>query len=759
MKTRIAALVLCLAGVVHAAAPKQQPKTPAIVDKPTATVSEPSAQQIPTQKRTDFFPISSWYSGGKARAPMLEPISADSEQRWREDLLKLKGLGFNTVRTWVEWGVGNPKEGVYKLDNLDLMLKLAEEQGLKVIVQVYVDSAPEWVGKKYPDGHFIAQNGAKIPTQSAPGYCFDHPGVREAILEFFQEVGRHTSKSPAFWGWDLWSEPHVINWAELQDVVPNGGMFCYCPNSIARFRGWLNAKYGSLDALNKAWYRQFESWSDVEPPRFGTILTYVDYMDWRVYTADKIAQDLKSRNMAVKEVDPWHVTTSHSDSSPFHSISNGWGVTDDFLMKDSVDVYGTSFYPKLTTPATHFNLPMRAFVMDAVRAVTADRGFYVGELQGGYGVHGVIASDPITPEEIVLYTWGMVSRGARAINYYAFYPMSTGYEAGGYGLINLDGTLTERSKRAGATAKIIHANADLLLQAKPVKAEAAVIYNPLTSLVGGFNFGDRRAMRDAVRGYHAMFFERNIPLDMLSSREVTSEKLKQYKLVIVPDPIMMTESLAKMLEQYVVEGGHMFTEARPGWVDEMGHGQAIPAFGWMKMLGVREDSVTPRSEFRVKWGTDEFLGMGFEERFIVLDSTAKVVATFEDGTPAAYERQHGKGKAMILGGFAGQMNIVKPLSNHPLLPALAKWAGLSMRQLKTSAPVELREESAPNGHLVFVLNHGKTDSQVEFTTALAKPARRVVELTQNDNLQPQGAQFQLNITVPAESVRVYRVDY
>ena len=58
-----------------------------------------------------FFPVSVWYSGGKARAPMLEQINDNSARLWKEDLLKIKGLGFNTVRTWVEWNVGEPREG------------------------------------------------------------------------------------------------------------------------------------------------------------------------------------------------------------------------------------------------------------------------------------------------------------------------------------------------------------------------------------------------------------------------------------------------------------------------------------------------------------------------------------------------------------------------------------------------------------------------------------------------------------------------
>lgn len=45
----------------------------------------------------DFFPFSVWYSGGKARAPMLSKITESSEAEWRKDLQQIKDLGFNTV--------------------------------------------------------------------------------------------------------------------------------------------------------------------------------------------------------------------------------------------------------------------------------------------------------------------------------------------------------------------------------------------------------------------------------------------------------------------------------------------------------------------------------------------------------------------------------------------------------------------------------------------------------------------------------------
>jgi len=737
---------IALAAALHGAAPLTQ-----------------STRNVQSNAATrGFFPVSVWYSGGKARAPMLSEINADSPRLWKEDLLKIKSLGFNTVRTWVEWNVGEPREREYHLENLDLLLRLADEAGLRVIVQVYVDSAPEWVGAKYPEGRYAGQDGQPIPSQAAPGFCFDNKNVRKAVLNFFQEVARHADKSPAFYGWDLWSEPAALNWARIG--YESEPMFCYCPASMERFREWLQQKYGSLDKLNIAWHRTFADWKQVEPPRYGTILTYTDFIDWRVYYGYKLAEDLKMRNDAVKVADPTHVTTSHAPNpSPLvRTLADPYDPTDDFLMKHSVDYFGTSFYPKLTAVEYNWKLNRRVLAMDLTASMTGDRGFYVGELQSGFGVHGTTIGSEVTPNDLEMWTWGLVSRGARAINYYAFYPMNAGYESGGYGMIQLDGTLTERSRRAGETAKKIEANADLLLAAKPKQPQAAIVFSPLVPLLGGYDEENTRtAMHKALAGYHRMFFERNIPVEVLSSRELAGDDLQKYKLIVLPYPLMMTNDEATALKNYVEQGGHLFIEARPGWVNEDGHAEAaVPGFGWTDMLGVRETSIDPAKEVSVHWGNVEFTGMTFTEHFSVLDPKAQIVATFADGSPAAYEHAYGKGSAILLGTFAGQANEAKPMPMHPLGEALARWVGLATPDLKAPALVELREMDAKQGHFVFLFNHGEHTAHVEFTESLDKPGAQVQELVfGNDTPRPAGKQFTVGTDVPAQEVKIYRIDY
>lgn len=709
-----------------------------------------------------FFPVSVWYSGGKARAPMLSDITPQSEQQWREDLRKIKGLGFNTVRTWIEWSKNEPREGEFHFENLDLMLKLAQQEGLKVIIQVYADSAPQWVGREFPDGKFMSQSGLVVPSQAAPGYCFDHPGVRKAMLRYFQEAAKHAVKSPAFYAWDLWSEPAVMNWA-LPDYMSNP-QFCYCPYSQARFRQWLKQKYGSLEALNKAWYRTFESWDEVEPPRFGTILTYTDYMDWRIFIGDKIAQDLHARSVAIKEIDPNHPTTSHAPNpSPvYRTLADPYDASDDYLMKNAVDFFGTSFYPKLTSPDRDMPLERRVLLMDMVKSVTGDRGFYVGELQAGYGVHGIISGNPVTGNELQLEMWGMIARGAKALNLYAFYPMSTGYESLGYGLINLDGTLTDRSKIAGTAAKVIADNSDAILASRPQRAEVAVVFNPLVPLLGGEQaYGDRHSIHRAVAGYHRMFFERNIAVDFPSARELTPASLSRYKLVIIPYPLLLTQEMADALREYVNQGGHMFVEARPGWVDEQGHAQPVqPGFGWDKMTGVREHQLLPAKTLEIQWGGAKFPGMSFEEQLSPIgDSTAKPVATFPDGTPAAFEHAYGKGSVIILGSFAGEPNQLNPVANHPLADILINWAGISRPQSSSSEFVELRRMTSSHGELIFLFNHGTKAAHARYTLALDKPAKKIFEITTDAAPSGAGTKFTFDGELAPGTVRVYRIDY
>ncbi len=723
----------------------------------------------------EFFPFSVWYSGGKARAPMLSELTPTAREEWRRDLQQIKDLGFNTVRTWVEWAHSEPRRGEYNLENLELLLELAQEVGLRVFIQMYVDSAPDWVGKAYPHAQFVAQDGTQIPSQAAPGYCTDNPEIRELVHNFYTQVARVASRHAHFHGWDLWSEPHIINWANI-DYIQNA-QFCYCEASQARFRAWLQRKYGTLDALNRAWYRGFESWDDVEPPRFSTILSYTDYIDWKTFIYERLAEDLGARYDAVRAGGSNQVITSHAAiSSILTSPHLGEGATDDFLMAEWVDYYGVSIYPKHNRPETHWPAWRLLAILDFQRSANRmNRGWYIGEMQAGDGTIALLQSDPVTPADHRLWAWSSIAKGAKGINVYAYYPMSSGYESGGYGLINLDGTLTERAVSTGGIARVVNANQELFLPSRPVPARVGIVYNPLSQMVGG---AQRRqdypqAHQSSLIGYYRVFAENNIPVDFIHRNELERGDLSQYQLIVVPYPIMFTSEAAAGLRRFVERGGHAVAEARLAWNDDRGHAaEIIPGAGLHEVFGVREKDLWMRPNVELALAdarhpltaglSGGLRGELYANTVTPLSDQAQVLATF-DGEPAVVASRYGNGQTLFIGSYLGWGNHPEQhAQNNAFVLRLAEWAGVE-KPVATSLdgalgqPLVARLQQSPDGCLLFLINHHPEAQNATVTVRVDNGAYTLSELIteRRQTANARGGRLEVQTQVGGRDVEVW----
>jgi beta-galactosidase len=741
---------------------------------------------LPAQEQSeffeaDFFPFSVWYSGGKARAPMLSDITPESREEWRRDLEQIKALGFNTVRTWVEWAKCEPTRGEYRFDNLKLLMELAGEVGLKVFIQMYVDSAPDWVAQEFPHGLFETQSGIKVYPQAAPGACTDNGDVREAVLNFYTETAKVASSYPNFFGWDLWSEPHIINWAHI-DYVPNV-QFCFCPGTRARFRDWLRGKYGEIGELNRAWYRNFTEWTEVDPPRFSTILSYTDFIDWKMFIYEKLVEDMRMRYEAVRKGDASNIITAHAvGASLFQSPYVGAGATDDFLMSRPLDFYGVSIYPKHNHPDRHWSLTTLRTVMDFTRSANREKGgWYVGELQAGMGTIALLVSDPVTPDDHRIWAWSAIAKGAKGVNIYAYYPMSSGYEAGGYGLVNLDGTVTERAVHAGNIARVVDKNQSLFLTSTPVKAKVGIVYNPLSQMVGGMQRRDYPAAHtNSLIGYFRAFADRNVPVDFIHREHIERGELAQYDLVIVPWPIMITREMADGLKSYVENGGYVFAEARIGWNDERGYAsEIIPGLGLHEVFGVREHEVRMREDIPIEItdtnhpaskgfkAGDKLKGMLYAKSVEPLENrTIDILARLEDGSPALVSARYGKGEAMLIGSYLGFANHPDPdPMNELLFMNLLDWAKVerpftSSHDGNTDTPVEVRLQENTSGYVLYVINHSSTSENVTVDIRVTGEGnytvRDVIDETEVSVTSENGT-VRITAPVDAKHVRVFDI--
>lgn len=665
----------------------------------------------------DLFPVSVWYGGGKARAPMVSRDPAAEREEWRKDLRQIRELGFNTVRMWVDWATSEPRRGEFRFDQVDQMLELAEQAGLRVIIQMYTDSAPEWLGARYADASFVTHTGMRIGSQAAPGYCLDHPGVRSDLSRFVTALAARAKNSKAFYAWDLWSEPHIVNWVWMNYPVD----FCYCQHTQARLREWLKSRYGTLEKLNASWYRTFEDWSQVEAPRYGTILSYTDLMDWKAFIADKIEGDLKLRADAVRRARADFITTSHSDvPGVLTSPLSGWGNGDDWQMFRPVNYYGTSLYPKHASSTAPWAPERLAMAMAGTWSASRGRGFYVGELQAGQGATGVKVAEPVTGNDLRLWALSAIAYGARAINYYAYYPMSSGYESNGYGMIELDGKITPRAREAGALAKAVHQNAPLILGAKPRAAEVAIVYNPLAYMTGGNTVAPGQRVREALQGHFKAFWERSIPAEFLHVDDVAAGRFAGYRIVFLPYPLMLPAAAAARLKDFVAAGGTLVSEARPAWNDERGFANLrIPGAGLDEVFGAREALLRSPESTEFTYAGEKVPGGVFEEHLEPYAGT-EVLATFAGGQPAVTRARYGKGTAVLVGTFLAPG---RPAAGR-FLTALAEAAGVRPPLDPSNPAVDARTLVGPGYRLVFLLN--PTDKPQPVKAALGSSGREVL---------------------------------
>ncbi|MFC2126650.1 beta-galactosidase trimerization domain-containing protein, partial [Bacteroidota bacterium] len=391
-----------------------------------------------------------------------------------------------------------------------------------------------------------------------------------------------------------------------------------------------------------------------------------------------------------------------------------------------VDFYGISQYPKHNRPG---DWNRRYFMTNADFSYSANKkngGYYVGEFQSGFGTVGLRIGDEVTPADQRIWFWSSLATGARAVNIYAFYPMNSGYESGGYGLINLDGTITERARALGEIAAFVDQRQELFLKSKPVKAQIALVYNPLAQMVGGEGDAGGRGSGhiNSLIGYYRVLSAYNIPVEFIHRRDLENSNFSQYKLIITPYSVMFTQKAADNLRSFVEQGGFAVAEARMAWNDDRGYAtDVIPGMGLNEVFGVRESKVEVKDNIpitiidnshpslaRLSIG-DALAGNHFAETVVPLDETkAKILANLADNTPGLVASTFGEGETLYIGSFLSNDPTFHE-SNTQFILGLMDWAQIqrpftSSHDGDIENPVVIRLHENPEGFLLYVLNQG-----------------------------------------------------
>jgi beta-galactosidase len=274
---------------------------------------------------------------------------------------------------------------------------------------------------------------------------------------------------------------------------------------------------------------------------------------------------------------------------------------------------------------------------------------------------------------------------------------------------------------------------------------------------------------DSWMGVYRSLFPTSVPLDFVHVSAL--DGLSQYKLVILPYPLMLPASAAAPLREYVRQGGTLVAEARMGWSNESGAASdRIPGMGLWEVMGCRESAVQTGAAGRTTlvWGNAAIPGLKageslparwYEETLEPLGGSSRVVARFANGDAAAVASTYGRGKTLMLGSYVSAAYATHPSGEAERFYAgLLEWSGVSLPVTGVSRTVEVRTLETGRDTLVFVFNHG---SEVEANIGLrmAAGSYHATDVVENRAVEAarEGEFLRLRKSLPKGGVWVVRL--
>ena len=648
-----------------------------------------------------MFPFGAQYLRGATPEP----------EDWDRDLKLAGELGFNTMRAWLCWGYLEPEEGRINLDYLDRFLNTMGKYKLKAVLLFNMYGAPEWAVRKYPHCRYVDQDGvavepsaaSSIPTGGWPGLCFDHQEVRRIAEGFMRGVLEHLKDRPEISHWEPMNEP-ILDPQRYSEK-----MFCYCPATRAKFEKWLKRKYQTLDALNRVWARSHGSWEDVRPPTYER--GYAQWIDWRRFLMENVAEVVRWRVGIIRSVAPQPVMAhTYEAMTCCDFVTKAY---DDWRTAESVDAWGVSRFPNLGEGAA-----LMALESDAVRNQAAGKPFWQAELRGGRGGGGTNLEPLPSAGEFAIWSWASIAHGAKGLLYWQFRNERHGDECGNMGLCDNDGQPTVTARTASKICRIIAENTELFEQAEVPQPEVALVMSPLSYMADWCaNHNVNRSM-DSMTGWYRMFWEANIPIDIHHEEFISPEKLRSYKLVVLPFPICLDNGFNKVLRQYVEAGGMLLSDPAINLFDErLFASRVIPGKGLAGLFGCRQKEIVSAARPKVRFGEAETVCLErshFAERYTEI--AGEVLVTYDDGDAAVILHPYGEGKAVLSGVNLGMVctppRIRTEEPDGPAEAAVKQFVIGLARRAGVKCPITVDAtggtanllKAGPEG-LLFVFNH------------------------------------------------------
>ncbi|MDR2648783.1 MAG: beta-galactosidase [Clostridiales bacterium] len=620
------------------------------------------------------------------------------DEIWPEDVRLMKLAEINVVSIGIfSWAALEPEEGRFTFEWLDDIMDMLHANGVTAILAAPSGARPVWMARKYPEILRVRAAGGRNLFGGRHNHCWSSPVYREKVRTINAKLAERYKDHPALGMW------HVSN-------EYSGD--CHCENCQEAFRDFLRKKYGSLDALNTAYWSAFWShtyfdWDDVEPPSpVGETSVHGLSLDWMRFTTEQAVDFYMNEIAPLKAITPGIPCTTNLMGTFF-------GL-DYFRLGEVLDVVSWDNYPSWGNDENDDHVGcLTAFSHDLMRGCGRQKPFLLMESSPS-ATNWQRVAKLRRPGVHLLSSMQAVAHGSDSVQYFQFRQSRGAAEKFHGAAVQHAGhehTRVFRDVREVGQALL---KIDCV-RGSSVKNHVAIIYDwpnrwALSYAQGMLNgeievgrvTSDDKGYLGAVLMHYRAFWERGVGVDIIDS----SMDPNPYSLVVAPMLYMLRPSCAERLEAFVRRGGRLVTTYMTGYADEndlcfLG-GFPGPLRNTAGVWAEEIDALKEGHYVSVLQDGREYKAFGLCE-IIHADKETQVLASygaeFYAGSPALTNHPLGNGSAYHMAARMEQMflndfyaKLTSSLDIKPVLPG------------PIPAGVSVTSRTGGKNEYVFVLN-------------------------------------------------------
>ena len=612
------------------------------------------------------------------------------KERWPVDAQMMREMGITVVRmAEFSWQKFEPREGEFHFEDLDEAIDVLAKEGIECILGTPTAAPPAWIIERNPEIEPIDSADHVHHFGGRHHDCQSNPVYREHIRRYVTAFAKHYADNP-----------NVIGWQVDNELGNSHGDLCYCPSCENRFRQWLKAKYGTIDALNSAWGTAFWSqgydrFEQIHAPRnTASGRNPSQQLDWKRFCSDLVCEFHQFQADILRQYAPGKFIT--------HNMMGFSGKVSYYDLGEQLEFASHDQYP-----GGHFrgnqdfiDWAFNAAELDMIRAVKG-KPYWIMEQQSGITGWEIVGHTP-RPGQLALWAMQSIAHGADTVVFFRWRSCLMGTEQYWHGILPHSGIPGRYYRELKAfmdeTGPVLRE-----LQGSMPRCEAAIIRsydqewaNDIQPHHPGLRYINH------LMTYYRSLINLNVPVDFIPEETDFS----RYKLLIAPMLFLMKPGMADKLKAYAENGGTLILTMRSGVKGE--HNIALSdgplPCGLDELCGawVTEYDCMLAGKGSVRWGDLAYRAECRCWRDLLEVTTAEPLATYAnwpyEGVPAITRNRYGKGTVYYVG-----TEMASWLADRLMEDAMAHSGVKAL--LETPPGVEAICREKDGKRWLFLLNH------------------------------------------------------